>query len=107
MIERFVSDIKITFAKENIDDQTATILPNCADLFLFYKKSLVQCTELSNHNPMLTLATVFQKYLKEYATKILEMNLPKYRNLIIKEIYFSINNIKFIKFIELAIQPLL
>ncbi|XP_025409735.1 vacuolar protein sorting-associated protein 53 homolog [Sipha flava] len=77
LIERFVSDIKITLAKENIDDQTATVLPNCADLFLFYKKSLVQCTELSNHNPMLSLAAVFQKYLKEYATKILEVNLPK------------------------------
>ncbi|KAL4143131.1 hypothetical protein QTP88_005495 [Uroleucon formosanum] len=77
LIERFVSDNKITLAKENIDDQTATVLPNCADLFLFYKKSLVQCTELSNHNPMLALATVFQKYLKEYATKVLEVNLPK------------------------------
>lgn len=27
---------------------------------------------------MLALATVFQKYLKEYAIKILEVNLPKY-----------------------------
>jgi len=81
LIERFVSDNKITLAKENIDDQTATVLPNCADLFLFYKKSLVQCTELSNHNPMLALATVFQKYLKEYATKVLEVNLPKYKHL--------------------------
>lgn len=78
LIERFVSDIKITLAKENIDDQTASVLPNCADLFLFYKKSLVQCTELSNHNPMLALANVFQNYLKEYAVKILEANLPKY-----------------------------
>lgn len=78
-----MSDIKITLAKENIDDQTATVLPNCADLFLFYKKSLVQCTELSNHNPMLALASVFQKYLKEYATRILEVNLPKY-----KQFYF-------------------
>lgn len=82
LIERFVSDIKITLAKENIDDQTATILPNCADLFLFYKKSLVQCTELSNHNPMLSLAAVFQKYLREYATKILEVNLPKYKKFV-------------------------
>ncbi|XP_050438250.1 vacuolar protein sorting-associated protein 53 homolog [Adelges cooleyi] len=77
LMERFVNDIKITLAKENIDDQTASVLPNCADLFLFYKKSLVQCTELSNHNPMLALASVFQKYLKEYASKILESNLPK------------------------------
>lgn len=88
LIEHFVSDIKITLAKENIDDQTATILPNCADLFLFYKKSLVQCTELSNHNPMLTLSTVFQKYLKEYATKILEVNLPRYRNLLFEILFY-------------------
>lgn len=82
-----MNDIKITLAKENIDDQTATVLPNCADLFLFYKKSLVQCTELSNHNPMLALATVFKKFLKEYATKILEVNLPKYT------IYFNLNRV--------------
>ncbi|XP_050525562.1 vacuolar protein sorting-associated protein 53 homolog [Daktulosphaira vitifoliae] len=76
LIERFSNDVKIILVNDNIDDHTS-VLPNCADLFLFYKKSLVQCTELSNHNPMLALATVFQKYLKEYALKILESNLPK------------------------------
>lgn len=99
-----MSDIKITLAKENIDDQTATVLPNCADLFLFYKKSLVQCTELSNHNPMLALASVFQKYLKEYATRILEANLPKYKQLYFLNIHISLkinrNAINIIQFSE-------
>ncbi|XP_050427138.1 vacuolar protein sorting-associated protein 53 homolog isoform X3 [Adelges cooleyi] len=42
LMERFVNDVRITLAKDNIDDQTAYVLPNCADLFLSYKKSLVQ-----------------------------------------------------------------
>jgi len=55
----------------------ATVLSSAADLFMFYKKSLVQCKELSNEQPMLSLANTFQKYLREYATKVLQNNLPK------------------------------
>uniref|UniRef100_A0A1B6MRN2 Vacuolar protein sorting-associated protein 53 homolog n=1 Tax=Graphocephala atropunctata TaxID=36148 RepID=A0A1B6MRN2_9HEMI len=53
------------------------ILPSCADLFSFYKKSLVQCNQLSNGPPMVSLCAVFKKYLKEFADKILQNNIPK------------------------------
>ncbi|XP_047403019.1 vacuolar protein sorting-associated protein 53 homolog isoform X2 [Sciurus carolinensis] len=50
---------------------------NCADLFVYYKKCMVQCSQLSTGEPMIALTTIFQKYLREYAWKILSGNLPK------------------------------
>ncbi|KAG7251957.1 hypothetical protein CRUP_026547, partial [Coryphaenoides rupestris] len=50
---------------------------NCADLFVYYKKCMVQCSQLSTGEPMIALSTIFQKYLREYAWKILSGNLPK------------------------------
>ncbi|KAI8441724.1 hypothetical protein MSG28_015253 [Choristoneura fumiferana] len=49
----------------------------CADLFLFYKKCLVQCAALSTGEPMLELAGVFQKYLREYASGVLQAAAPR------------------------------
>lgn len=49
-----------------------------ADLFVFYKKCMVQCNQLSNEQPMYELAMVFKKYLREYANKVLEV--PKLLN---------------------------
>uniref|UniRef100_A0A182TEZ6 Vacuolar protein sorting-associated protein 53 homolog n=1 Tax=Anopheles melas TaxID=34690 RepID=A0A182TEZ6_9DIPT len=53
------------------------ILPNCADLFVFYKKCMVQCMQLSNEKPMYDLVLLFKKYLREYAAKVLEARIPK------------------------------
>lgn len=79
LIERFVSDTKAELEREDLTCETtpAIVLSSSADLFLFYKKSLVQCKELSNEQPMLSLANTFQKYLREYASKVLQNNLPK------------------------------
>lgn len=77
-MERFISDAKRDLYEEpNIAATIQGVLPSCADLFLFYKKCLIQCTQLSNGVSMLGLASTFQKYLKEYAIKILQTNLPK------------------------------
>ncbi len=54
------------------------MLPSCADLFVYYKKCMVQCSQLSTGEPMIALTTIFQKYLREYAWKILSGNLPKW-----------------------------
>ncbi|KAF7380281.1 hypothetical protein HZH66_014636 [Vespula vulgaris] len=54
-----------------------SVLSSCADLFVFYKKCILQCTQLSTGIIMLSLAKTFQKYLREYAMKILQNNLPK------------------------------
>lgn len=66
--------------KFNAQEQIAkksSILPSGADLFVFYKKCLVQCNQLSNGKPMYDLAMIFKKYLREYAGKCLENKIPK------------------------------
>lgn len=92
LIERFVNDTKAELDREDTTCETspAIVLSSSADLFLFYKKSLVQCKELSNQQPMLSLANTFQKYLREYATKILQNNLPKY---VFEPKFFEANSI--------------
>ncbi|KAH8298215.1 hypothetical protein KR018_011035, partial [Drosophila ironensis] len=54
-----------------------TVYPSSGDLFVFYKKCMVQCNQLSNEQPMYDLAMVFKKYLREYAAKVLEGSTPK------------------------------
>ncbi|XP_076364592.1 vacuolar protein sorting 53 [Tachypleus tridentatus] len=75
LIERFQEDIRK--APMPRPETGSAVLPSCADLFVYYKKCLVQCTQLSTGQPMLSLAETFQKYLQEYATRILQNNLPK------------------------------
>ena len=60
---------------------STAVFPSAADLFVFYKKCLVQCASLSTGPPLLDLTDVFKKYLQEYATKILTASLPKYTQL--------------------------
>lgn len=76
LIERFIQDEKQSKPTEATDTQAA-IMPSCADLFVFYKKSMIQCTQLDNGQSMLSLTRVFQKYLHEYSEKLLQNNLPK------------------------------
>lgn len=78
LMERIMVDAKRDlYLEHTVATSIQGVLPSCADLFVFYKKCLVQCTQLSNGQPMLDLASTFQKYLREYATKILQNNLPK------------------------------
>ncbi|KAF9824759.1 hypothetical protein SFRURICE_020490 [Spodoptera frugiperda] len=53
------------------------VISSCADLFLFYKKCLVQCARLTTGEPMLELAGVFQKYLRQYAGSVLQAVVPR------------------------------
>ncbi|XP_039437386.1 vacuolar protein sorting-associated protein 53 homolog [Culex pipiens pallens] len=55
----------------------ASVFPNCAELFVFYKKCMVQCTQLSNEKPMYDLTLIFKRYLREYSSKVLEARIPK------------------------------
>ena len=59
----------------------SAVLHSCGDLFMFYKKCMVQCTQLTaggnggggsegGSDTMLALANVFKKHLREYATKV-------------------------------------
>ncbi|XP_001600124.2 vacuolar protein sorting-associated protein 53 homolog [Nasonia vitripennis] len=80
LIEKFVADCKAhppgAGAYEG-NEGPSSVLSSCADLFVSYKKCMLQCTQLSSGSIMLSLAETFQKYLREYAVKILQNNLPK------------------------------
>lgn len=77
LIDRFVMDGGKTKTEFDPIANNSTVFPSCADLFLFYKKCLVQCTQLSTKEPLYELAKIFKKYLREYASKILEQKIPK------------------------------
>ncbi|CAH1643095.1 unnamed protein product [Spodoptera littoralis] len=84
LMERFIQDAK---ASSSSDSSAASVvgaggaggavISSCADLFLFYKKCLVQCARLTTGEPMLELAGVFQKYLRQYASGVLQASLPR------------------------------
>ncbi|XP_011495471.1 PREDICTED: vacuolar protein sorting-associated protein 53 homolog [Ceratosolen solmsi marchali] len=80
LVDKFMADCKAqppgAQAYEGIEGPSS-VLSSCADLFVFYKKCMLQCTQLSSGSIMLSLAETFQKYLREYAMKILQSNLPK------------------------------
>ncbi|XP_008826975.1 vacuolar protein sorting-associated protein 53 homolog isoform X2 [Nannospalax galili] len=77
LIDRFVTDFKAQGPPKPNTEEGGAVLPSCADLFVYYKKCMVQCSQLSTGEPMIALTTIFQKYLREYAWKILSGNLPK------------------------------
>ncbi|XP_046604385.1 vacuolar protein sorting-associated protein 53 homolog isoform X1 [Neodiprion virginianus] len=80
LMDKFLNDCKLQppGAKE-LDgvEGPSSVLSSCADLFVFYKKCMIQCTQLSTGFIMLNLTSTFQKYLREYALKLLQNNLPK------------------------------
>ena len=59
------------------DDTEGIVLPSAGELFVFYKKCMVQCIQLSTGNALLSLTETFKKYLMEYGSKLLMGNLPK------------------------------
>ncbi|XP_028396416.1 vacuolar protein sorting-associated protein 53 homolog isoform X2 [Dendronephthya gigantea] len=77
LLDRFVTDFKSVGMAQIESDGSNVILPSAGELFVFYKKCLVQCSQLSTGPPLLSLAATFQKYLKEYAARILSANMPK------------------------------
>nr|XP_006823123.1 PREDICTED: vacuolar protein sorting-associated protein 53 homolog [Saccoglossus kowalevskii] len=77
LIDKFVADFKASGHPKLETGDGGTILPSCADLFVYYKKCMVQCSQLSTGKPLLSLTATFQKHLREYAIKLLTNNLPK------------------------------
>lgn len=77
LINRFLDDLRQHGTPRMETEESSNVLPSSADLFVFYKKCMVQCSQLSTGQPMLDLTRVFQKYLREYANRVLLSNLPK------------------------------
>lgn len=77
MVDRFASDVSNGMGGPVRGPDGSPVLPSCGDLFVFYRKCLVQCSELSTGQPMLSLASLFRKYLSEYTRRVLVPSLPK------------------------------
>ncbi|KAK7481576.1 hypothetical protein BaRGS_00027225 [Batillaria attramentaria] len=77
LILRFLEDLRQHGPMRMDGEEGSNVLPSCADLFVFYKQCMVQCSQLSTGKPLLDLTRTFQKYLKEYANRVLLANLPK------------------------------
>jgi hypothetical protein len=77
LIENFVSDLKSRGRILGAGEGGGAVLPSAADLFIFYKKCLVQCVSLSTGPALLDLTELFRRYLKEYSSRILTASLPK------------------------------
>lgn len=76
--ERSLKDLLIRFVAD-FDSESCSnceVLPSCADLFVYYKKCLVQCSQLSTGQALLDLSKVFASYLREYAQRVLIEHLP-------------------------------
>lgn len=76
-MDKFIQDLRSQGIPRPEADGDDTVLPSAGELFVFYKKCMVQCAVLSTSTPLLGLANLFQKYLKEYANRLLTANLPK------------------------------
>ena len=77
LINRFVEDFRTQGPPRIESEESGAVLPSCADLFVYYKKCMVQCSQLSTGTPLLNLTQTFQKYLREYAHRLLTSTLPK------------------------------
>ncbi|XP_060584875.1 vacuolar protein sorting-associated protein 53 homolog [Ruditapes philippinarum] len=80
LMNRFLDDFKQYGTPRIESEEGSNVLPSSADLFVCYKKCMVQCSQLSTGQPMIDLTRTFQKYLKEYSVRILLNNLPKLSN---------------------------
>ena len=77
MISRFAADLSSTTVTKLDAGEGAPVLTSCGDLFVFYRKCLVQLAELSTGQPLLELAGLFKQYLREYTSKVIMAALPK------------------------------
>lgn len=78
LIDQFVEDgSKKDSTGTCKEQQSAEVLPSAGILFNQYKNCLVQCVQLSTGQPLNLLSSVFQRNLRDYATRVLHNNLPK------------------------------
>lgn len=75
-MDRFVQDFKSQGIPMVEGDGSNVVFPSAGELFVFYKKCMVQCSQLSTGPPLLSLTAAFQKFLREYATRVLNNYLP-------------------------------
>jgi hypothetical protein len=57
-------------------EESRTVIPSSADLFIFYRQVLTQTAKLSTGEPLLDLANLFGKWLTTYCNQILRGMIP-------------------------------
>ncbi|XP_027198394.2 vacuolar protein sorting 53 [Dermatophagoides pteronyssinus] len=70
----------------------AEIFGSSGKLFTQYKNCLIQCISLSNRQPLVLLSETFQKYLREYANKILQNQIPRVGSTTLSSLSNTISN---------------
>jgi len=108
LIDRFVEDVKKQPLPDAKSETGTSVLSSCGDLFVFYKKCLVQCAELSTGQSLLSLANLFKKYLRQYMHRVILANLPKIGGRAANSIQFPVvSQLKDLKDISQATSGLL
>ena len=77
LVDSFVSDLKSRGLPKPGPDGSGVVLSSTTDLFVFYKKCLVQCSSLSTGKLLLELTELFRKYLRDYTSWMLTAYTPK------------------------------
>ena len=77
LLDTFTSDLRSRGLPKPGPEGSGVVMSSAADIFVFYKKCLVQCSSLSTGKPLLELTEIFKKYLREYTTRILAAYTPK------------------------------
>lgn len=65
LIDRFAADMKTYKPAAVMTSDESNLLPSCADLFIYYKKCMKQCSELSNglvSSRLELISPVYQHY---------------------------------------------
>ena len=89
LIDQFVEEHQKLSKSETLSSE---VFPSSGKLFTQYKNCLVTCVSLSNKQPLVLLSNTFQKYLREYAHRILQSNLPRVGALSITSLSTSLTN---------------
>ncbi|CAG0915996.1 unnamed protein product [Notodromas monacha] len=55
---------------------SSCVHPSAVDLFLFFRRALAQCSQVTQGQNMFALSSVFQRHLRDYAEKVLMPQLP-------------------------------
>ncbi|XP_046918496.2 vacuolar protein sorting 53 [Dermatophagoides farinae] len=76
LVNQFVEE-QTKQSMNNQESTKAEIFSSSGKLFTQYKNCLIQCISLSNRLPLVLLSNTFQKYLREYAHKILQNTIPR------------------------------
>ncbi|KAF2353495.1 Vps53-like N-terminal [Trinorchestia longiramus] len=76
-LERFMAAVK-TYSFDRVEEEESNVMPCCGELFTLYKNMLVEYLRISMSGYGLpNLITVFQRRLREFATRVLREALPQ------------------------------